>query len=212
MRYTDSHAPRRRISVEEYLALEEKSAVRHEYVAGEMYEMHGATTRHSTITLNIVRGLHDPARKRGCRVFASDVKLQAASDRYYYPDVILACGKAAEVKEIVEEPTLVVEVASPSTRATDRREKLDAYHRMPTLRMYLIVEQRRRHVIVYTRDFDGEWLRDELQGNGDIAVSMLDARVTLDEIYEDVTMPPLAVREGLAWEESDDEGEEFDPQ
>lgn len=69
------------------------------------------------------------------------------STRVYYPDVIVACGKAAEVELIVDEPSLIVEDTSPSTRATDRREKLDAYMRIASLRVYLIVEQRRKHVI-----------------------------------------------------------------
>jgi Uma2 family endonuclease len=121
----------------------------------------------------------------------------------YYPDAILACGKAAAVDLIIEEPSLIVEVTSPSTRATDRREKLDAYLRIPSLREYLIVEQRRRHVLAYIRDAKGEWVREETQGDGDVAVAFLDTRLTLDQIYEDVTLPPLTVREGEEWDEAE---------
>ena len=193
------------MSLEEYLAFEERSPSRHEYVAGEVYAMTGASTRHNLITLNIVRHLHDAARARRCRVFATDVKLRSADDRIYYPDVMVACGEATRVEMIVEAPSLIVEVTSRSTRATDRREKLDAYRRMPSLLVYLIVDQRRRHVLVYSRADGGGWERDEVDADGEIAVAFLDARITMDQIYEDVTLPPLAVGEGEEWEEDDGE-------
>lgn len=196
-----TRSPGHLISLDEYLALEERSPVKHEYVAGEVFAMSGATTRHNLITLNIARHLHTPAAKRGCRVFASDVKLKAR-DRVYYPDVIVACGKAARVELIVEEPSLVVEVTSPSTRGTDRREKLDTYRRISALQTYLIVAQRRRHVLAYVRDADGEWLREEIAGDGEIALAALGTRIGMDAVYEDIELPPLTVGEEEDWEES----------
>ena len=190
------------MSIDEYLSFEERSPVKHEYVAGEVYAMSGVTTRHNLITLNIVRHLHAVARARGCRVFATDVKLRAAADRIYYPDVVLACGTAAAVELIVEAPSVIVEVTSSSTRASDRREKLEAYRRITSLSQYLIVDQRRRHVLAYAREPGGEWLRDEVRGHGKIPVPVLDTSITLDEIYEDIELPPLAVgEEEEAWEE-----------
>lgn len=190
------------MSLEAYLAFEEQSPVKHEYVGGEVYAMSGVTTRHNLINLNITRHLHQAARARGCRVFAVDVKLKPAADRIYYPDVIVACGEAAQVDLIVEAPSLIVEVTSPSTRATDRREKLDAYRRLGSLRTYLIVDQRRRHVFAYQRDAAGEWLRDEVSGEGAIEMPWLRATLTLDHIYEDIPLPPMRVGEG--------EGEEWE--
>ena len=187
------------MSQEEYLAFEEESPMRHEYVAGEVYAMSGATTRHNTISLNVHRHLHAPARRSGCRVFVEAIKLRVL-DRVYYPDVIIACEGAAEVELMVEEPSLVVEVTSPSTQATDRREKLDAYMRIASLRIYLIVDQRRKHVIVYSRDAGGEWLRDEMDDEGTVEIPFLQTSLTLTEIYDDVTLPPLRVPEGEEWD------------
>lgn len=189
------------MTLDEYLALEARSAVKHEYVAGEVFAMSGATTRHNLITLNLAAALRGAARARGCRVFASDVKLKA-QNRVYYPDVMVACGTAATVELIVDEPSLVVEVTSPSTRATDRREKLDTYRRIPSLQGYLIVAQRRRHVLVYARDAGGEWLRDEVTGDDVIALPVLGTRIGMDAIYEDVDLPPLAVGEEEDWEDA----------
>ena len=191
------------MSLDEYLTIEEQSPVKHEFVAGEVYAMSGVTFRHGRIAFNLARHLHSAARARACAIVLSEVKLRAAADRVYYPDVMLACGKAADVELVVSEPSLIAEVTSPTTRATDRREKLDAYLAIASLRTYLVIDQRRRHVLCYTRDAQGEWLREELQGDGEIAIPFLDARLTLDEIYEDVTLPPLSVKEGEAWDEAE---------
>jgi Uma2 family endonuclease len=201
----DTPAIARLLTIDEYLTFEEQSPIKHEYIAGEVFAMAGVTTRHNLITLNIVRALHGAARRRNCRTFATDVKLRAAADRVYYPDMMIACGRAADVDLIVEQPTIVAEVTSPGTRATDRREKLEAYQRIPSLRMYLIVEQRHRRVFVYSRAEGGDWMREEFRGTGDISVRALDATITLDEIYDDVTMPPLTVGEGDEWEWNEDE-------
>jgi Uma2 family endonuclease len=193
----------RLMTFDEYLAFEERSPVKHEYIAGEVYAMSGVTTRHNLITLNMATHLRAAARARGCRVFATDVKVKV-TDRVYYPDLMVACGKAAAVERIVEEPSLIVEVTSPSTRAIDRREKLEAYRRLPSLQLYLVVEQRRRHVLAYRREADGGWTREEVQGDGGIALPVLDTGITLAAIYDDVQLPPLTVRED-EWALFDDE-------
>jgi len=187
---------------DEYLAFEERSPLKHEYVAGEAYLMAGVTTRHNLLTLNLARHLYTIARPRRCQVFATDVKLKAGSN-IYYPDIMIACGRAAQVDLIVEEPLLVVEVTSPSTRGTDRREKLDAYRRIPSLLAYLIVDQRRRHVLAYLRKPGEEWTRWELTADEAIPLPGLEATLPLDAIYEGINLPPLSV--GEEWEEYGDD-------
>ena len=201
--------PKRRLTLAEYLAWEETTSTKHEFVAGEVYAMSGVTVRHNVITLNLVRRLHGPARDRRCTVLATDVKVHV-DDRIYYPDVMVACGKAAEVELIIKEPSLIAEVTSPSTRSIDRREKLDAYLKKPSLRQYLVIDQRRKHVLSYHRVDDvGEWLRDEIEGDGDISIPVLDTRVAMADVYEDVKLPPLTVKEEQG-EYSDDEWDEDD--
>ena len=80
---------------------------------------------------------------------------QAQTDRFYYPDVVLECASADD-EWVVRSPCFVVEVTSPSTRATDLREKAVAYRSVPTVRGYLLVEQKRRRVILYSRGSSGE--------------------------------------------------------
>jgi len=93
----------------------------------------------------------------------------------------------------------------------DRREKLDAYRRMPSLRMYMIVDQRRRHVFVYRRKARGEWVREEVQGEGEISIPQLRVKLEMDDIYDDVPLLPLAVGEGEEWEDYAEEEVEDRP-
>jgi Uma2 family endonuclease len=188
---------RKTVSVTDYLAREEKSRERHEYVAGELYAMAGASTRHNLIASNILRHLHSPARRRGCRVYMEGVKLRAAADIIYYPDVMIARDRAADDSVVVGEPSLIVEVSSPGTRATDRREKFAAYQRIASLQSYLIVEQNRRQVILYTRVSREEWERVDLFGTDSVVINVLEHTLGLDDIYEDVSLPPMQIGEEL---------------
>ncbi|HTR77129.1 MAG TPA: Uma2 family endonuclease [Gemmatimonadaceae bacterium] len=210
MRYRRPPVPRIKVSTEEYLAFEAASAHRHEFVSGEICVMNGATVRHNLITLNIAQRLRNAARALRCRVVVADVKLRVGPDRVYYPDVMVACGQGQDGELVVEDPLLLVEVTSPSTQATDRREKLDAYQRLASLRLYMVVDQRRRFVVVYARDETGAWLRDEFQGAGDIPIPQFETIVTLDEIYDDVALPALSVDEGEEWEDDDWSEEEVE--
>lgn len=130
----------RRLSVDEYLQREERAGVRHEYVAGFVYAMTGATVRHTRIIGNIYSWLRTAAASGPCLALFQDIKVRIADERFYYPDVVVACSDIDEDSVFLREPCLIVEVTSPSTRATDRREKLIAYGDIVTLQTYLIVD------------------------------------------------------------------------
>jgi Uma2 family endonuclease len=131
---------------EEYLELEATGSVRHEYVGGLMHPRAESSKRHNLIAGNVARLLSDAAGDGPCRGYMSDVKLRVGEDVYYYPDVMVACGPEGRDALVEDAPCLVVEVASPSTAVIDRREKLVAYKRIPTLEAYVIVEQDERRV------------------------------------------------------------------
>ena len=116
------------LTIDDYLLLEEASATRHEYVAGQVHALAGTTKRHNTIAGNIHALLWQAMGDGPCRVFIGDVKLRAGSDAIYYPDVMVVCEPDEEAGPlIVEAPCLVVEVISPSSIRTDRVEKRDYY-------------------------------------------------------------------------------------
>lgn len=155
-------AQKRALTEAEYLAFEEQSPIRHEYVGGEIYAMTGGSQRHNRIALNIASRLLSVLSGKPCQVFINDVKLYVAKDSaYYYPDVMVTCGEQAaraNESQVVADPVLVVEVLSPGTEAIDRREKLAAYRRLASLQEYVLVSQDRRQVEIYRRQGDIGWL------------------------------------------------------
>ena len=177
------------VTVDEYREIEAASPVRHEYVAGLMHARAEVTKRHNRIAGTIARLLLGARLGGPCRVYISQVKLRAADDVYYYPDVMVACGPEGDDPYVEDAPCLVVEVASPSTAVIDRREKLVVYKRIPTLEAYVIVEQDSRRVQRHWRDEHGIWREAEVSGKGLVPIPRPEVTLTLDEIYAGVGLP-----------------------
>lgn len=146
------------IDLAEYLAMDDASPRRHEFVAGQIYLMTGGSERHNRIAFNIARMLADRLEGTPCQVFINDMKLHVrAADCVYYPDVFVRCGRpVATGNKVADDATLVVEVLSGSTAGTDRREKLLAYRQLPSLRAYWMVSQSEQRVEVHSRGISGE--------------------------------------------------------
>ncbi len=181
----ESATPHGSLTVEEYLELEEGATVRHEYLGGSIYAMVGATKRHNRIAGNIYAALLSASRGGPCRVFIEGVKLRISEDDiFYYPDVMVACGSEEGDPLFEEEPCLVVEVTSPSTETTDRREKLLSYKKIPSLKSYLIVHQGEPRVERHWRDEEGVWWQADLVGEGRVSVPCPETELTLADIYE----------------------------
>ena len=179
------------MTVEEYFDFEERSPIRHEYVEGEVYAMSGVTRRHSAIAGNLFMHLRAAMRDGSCRVHMSEVKLHLGRV-IYCPDVMVVCGPEPGDERIENAPCLVVEVLSPSTERIDRHEKLSNYKRLSSLGAYLIVAQEERRVDRHWRDASGQWQHEVTVEHGTVPLpcDVLGAQsITLDEIYERVTMP-----------------------
>jgi hypothetical protein len=122
------------IAVDDYLAGEKDGEVRHEYVAGQVYAMTGASRTHGLIAGALFAHLRPLARDHGCQLFANDMKVhvhQAGEDAFYYPDLVLTCDAEDRADYYSEPPCLIVEVLCESTERIDRREKLFAYTARP---------------------------------------------------------------------------------
>ena len=183
-RMAEQATPQRFMSIAEYLEFERNSPVKHEYVGGRLFAMAGVSRRHGGICRNIVFALWEAARGGPCRVFQSDIQVPVPDGPYYYPDVVVACGAEPEDPYVEDAPCLIVEVLSPHTALTDRREKLLSYRKLPSLRTYLIVEQERAMVERHFRDEGGRW-QTELVSEGEIAVPCPPgAQLQLARIYE----------------------------
>jgi Uma2 family endonuclease len=180
------------ISFEEYLALEHGSEIKHEFVAGYVYAMAGASEAHNRVAGNVFFHLRAAARGGPCGVFMADMKVRVEDlDRCYYPDVSVVCDPADADPYVKRAPCIVVEVLSESTESTDRREKLSAYLALPSLRYCLLVSARTRQVEYYVRREDGEFAMAELEDGERLELQCNDYRAELDlpRVYEDVDMP-----------------------
>ncbi|GAB5602061.1 Uma2 family endonuclease [Thermus sp. FJN-A] len=173
------------LDAEAYLALEEKSPVRHELLEGVPYAMAGATEAHNLVVGNLFAHLWPFARAKGCKLFVADMKLRVSSRTFYYPDLMAVCGEDPHPL-YKERPCLVVEVLSESTEAIDRREKLWRYREIPSLEAYLLVDSRERRVEGYFRQGEG-WLY-RLWEEGEVEVPCLEARFPLSALYEGVAL------------------------
>lgn len=178
------------ISEADYLAAENDGQIRHEYVAGQIFAMSGASDRHGRIAANLSFHARAAARGGPCSVISSDMKVRVADQSiYYYPDLVVACDPNDNADQYFKDrPCLVAEVLSPSTESIDRREKLLVYRGIPCLRYYLMADSRRRHVTVSMRDANNAWQQMELGEGETLALDCaeLSFKLTLDDIYEDI--------------------------
>lgn len=176
------------MSVEEYLRREVDSPVRHEYVNGFVYPLAqaGTSDAHASICMSIVLSIGPTARRRGCHIYASDMQVVTADrSSYYYPDVMVTCEPRQDEARFKSAPCLLIEVLSKSTAHTDHFAKYHAYTSLPSLQLYLLVEQSGRLVYAYERTESG-WLKREYRGADVIPLPFLDAELPLDGIYQDV--------------------------
>jgi Uma2 family endonuclease len=197
------------ITVDEYLNLEERSPLRHEYVGGRIFVLQGSTARHNRIASNVHARLGAMAQGGPCAAYLIDLKVRVGRDRVYYPDIVLVCAPHSGDTLVIDEPCIIAEVTAPSTRRTDRGEKVDAYLAVPSLRAYLVVEHDRPYVTLYTRSGRGDaWEREELVTAGTMELPCVDAMLSLEAIYAGVEFPPRTLRESDVddpWLDPDDE-------
>lgn len=185
-------AAKQRLSVEEYLAQEEHSEARHEYVAGEVFAMVGTTPLHNQLSLNVASALRAGLKGRPCRVFMSDVKLHVSSaDAFYYPDVFVACGAANPTKDakLAVDAQLVIEVLSEGTCAYDRGDKLHAYRKLPSLQEYVLVSQGLRRVELYRRGPDVGWTFLTFERDEVVELTSVNLKLSLATVYEEADVP-----------------------
>jgi len=142
------------MSLDEYMAFEEQSPFQHEYVNGVVHAMTDPSLDHARISGELFTAVKTHLRGGPCEAFVADAKLQirsATEEVVYYPDLIVACNRKEWGDNFVINPKLVAEIASPSTRHIDRREKAMTYRRVPSIEEYVLLEQNEYRVTVYRR-------------------------------------------------------------
>ncbi|MCA9888847.1 MAG: Uma2 family endonuclease [Anaerolineae bacterium] len=180
---------KRRWTVEEYLSYEEETGVKHEYIDGDIYAMTGGSGNHALVMMNCGAELNLQLRGSNCRAYFSDLKVQISTNRYVYPDLSIVCDEthyADENKSVLLNPIMVVEVVSPSSANYDRLQKADYYRSLPSLQIYLILEQDKPFAQVWFRREDG-WLLQEFSGlDATIALPAINSSLPLSEVYRGI--------------------------
>jgi len=177
-------------TAEDYLTLERSASYKSEFHDGQIYAMTGASRKHNLITVNIAGELRSQLKKRPCEAYINDMRVKAAeAPSYHYPDITVVCGKPQfedGQMDTLLNPTLLIEVLSPSTEAYDRGGKFARYRKIPTLREYLLVTQDQPSIERYQRQ--GEvWILSEAVGlEASIPLESIDCILSLREVYDKV--------------------------
>ncbi len=171
----------------DYLALEQSSNTKHEFLHGEIYGMAGGTPEHAALAVAVSTALLSQLRGGPCRVYSSDLRIRVLTTGLAtYPDVTVVCGaleRDPESPSTVVNPRVVVEVSSDGTEAYDRGEKLDHYRAIPSLRGVVLLSHREPRIEVWERVPAGAWSQ-RTSCSGEIAnIESLPARLVVDEIY-----------------------------
>lgn len=176
------------VSVDDYLAGEESATIRHEYVAGEVYAMSGASEEHNLILINLLTSFRSHLRGKGCRLYGMDLKARiesAGQDIFYYPDLMVVCDPRDNDRFFKRYPKLVIEVLSPSTSRLDRFEKRMHYQQIETLEEYVLVQQDFAEVAIFRRS--NEWQLELIRGmESEVAFRSIGFTMPMAAIYEGV--------------------------
>lgn len=188
-----------KISVADYLAGEKISPIKHEYVEGEVYAMAGASDTHNMIVGDVYAAFLVHLRNSKCQPFFGDIKVRVISKVYYYPDVLVSCEENPEDAHFRNNPILIIEVTSPSTKNIDRREKLLFYQQMPSVQEYAVVDQHKINIELHRRQPNGSWITYYFdKDDTEIEFQSIELTMPISEIYR-------RVRFNTGNAESDDE-------
>ncbi len=161
------------MTAEEYLDFEAKSNSKHEFVDGLLFAMTGTTQRHNTIVHNLDTIVANHLHGSKCRAYRESIRVAVeAANSYYYPDLVVTC-KPDDDSFFALEPLFIAEVLSDSTAMIDRREKVAAYRKLPSLCEYLIVDHRKQQAQLFRRQHDKAWASWIFRGNAEFSLDSL---------------------------------------
>ncbi|PDW04161.1 Uma2 family endonuclease [Candidatus Viridilinea mediisalina] len=188
--------PKTYLTEAEYLEREQESVIKHEYYAGEIFAMSGASEAHNLIASNITAILHNQIRGRGCRIYPSDMRIKVEKTGLYtYPDITVVCGTSEFTdmmkRDTLINPTVIIEILSPSTERYDRGVKFQNYRTIASLKEYILVAQNTYHIERYVRSETQTWMLNEAVGiEASIMLASIQCVLVLADTYEMVDMPP----------------------
>ncbi len=185
----------RRLTVAEYFAIEELANWKSEFFDGEMFAMAGASREHNAVSSNLFSKLAVAFDGGPCRLFAADQRVKVdQTGLYCYPDLLIVCDEpayAAENRNTLTNPKVVIEVLSDSTERYDRTTKFRHYKALPSVTEYLLVAQDEPLVERFVRQPDGVWGQADFVGlDATLVLATVPASVPLADVYRGVEFPP----------------------
>jgi Uma2 family endonuclease len=204
--------PKHYITETEYLERERVSVVKHEYFAGEIFAMSGASEQHNVIASNVNASLYIQLRGRGCRIYPSDMRVKVLqTDLYTYPDITIVCGKSEFTDNLKRDtlinPVVIIEILSPSTERYDRGMKFQNYRTIKTLQEYILIAQDKYYIERYSRHEINQWILTEAVGaDSSLLLASINVTLLLEDVYEQVEFPieePATVTRDVPEEQTD---------
>lgn len=186
-----STQPKPYLTPEEYLTLERDTPHKSEYFQGQIFAMSGVSRNQSLITTNAVISLGLQLRQRPGEVHAADMRVKvSATGLYTNPDIAVVCEtpqfEDAAVDTLLN-PTVVIEVLSPSTESYDRGRKFEHYRAIPSLMEYVLIAQDKRLVEHFARQPDNRWLFSAFDRAEDtLALRAAGCTLALADLYDKV--------------------------
>lgn len=180
---------KKNFTIEEYLEMERASIEKHEYYQGEIFAMSGAGIPHNIIFSNVFREVAYALKGKSCQPFGSDMRTYIPENTLFtYPDISIYCGDINDYNEdTLMQPSVIIEILSPSTKNYDRGEKFKLYRDIPTLKEYILIDSESIAIEVFRLNEHDHWELEEYKKPGDIlSIRTVQLSLPLGEIYERV--------------------------
>jgi Uma2 family endonuclease len=180
---------------EQYLEFEREAEERHEYLDGQIYLMSGGSPKHSSICVNILIELGLQLRRKPCQIFEANMKVgMATSNQFSYPDASVVCGEPKfhdKHQDVLTNPSVIIEVLSPSTERFDRGKKFARYQRIDSFTDYVLIAQDEPRVEHFARQANGTWILTVATGlKGKIKLASITSTLKLSEVYDRIQFEP----------------------
>jgi Uma2 family endonuclease len=177
-------------TIEEYLAMEAESDVKHEYYRGEIFAMSGTLMAHNVIFSNVFRDVSGFLKGKSCLPFGSGLRIHIPQNTLFtYPDISIVCGNP-ETRNNDQfnllNPAVIIEILSRSTKSYDRGRKFSLYKDIPSLKEYILIDSEAIKIEAWSIASDGYWILKEFENSKDSFVIQATGQLLLlSDIYED---------------------------
>lgn len=189
---------KRRYTIEEYLEMERASNIKHEYYQGEIFAMAGASPIHNRIFSNVFIKAGNQLLDKPCRPYGSDMRMHIPENTLFtYPDISIYCDDPESFDDNEDNkinPTVIIEILSPSTRAYDLGKKFEFYQTIPTLKEYIVIDTEHITVKCWRITAPDQWVLEEYKSLHDtVIIPAVEVSLLMQDIYKGTQLAKLAL-------------------